>query len=463
MNKKFNVLGYAITLGLILYITEAVIFYFEFKEDYTFLESLLTKVPFYQVLSRLAILSGFLLFGLIVYNRIKEISFENQFPASRSSKNSGSTSDSNFLSGLAYQMRTPLNAILGFSELIKAQGQSKEITEKYLQQINQSSRYLLLLINNISEISKIESNEMNINRVACNINQILEEIYHDNNLKKSELLKSEIRIEIEENLSTENFNILCDPARLKQVLNSLIENSMDLTETRLIKIGYTFKNNGFVEFFVIDNGAGLSQERLDSILNRYNKLTDNQKMPFDGYVLRLAISKSLVKLLGGEIKAENKPIKGTAIYFTIPYLKVTVKSTEKSIEKKLISSNSINWSDRLILIAEDVDSNYIYLEELLRPTKIKLMWAKNGQEAVDMVKENPNIELVLMDILMPEMDGYQASKEIKSFRKDLPIIAQTACAIEGNEKSEQNMHFDSFLTKPIWSPQLLALVDKYIY
>ncbi len=463
MNKKFNVLAYAISIGLILYVAESIIFYFNNRANYSFLESLLTDVPLFQILSRLLILVGFIVFGFIVYGKIKEITFENEFPSSKVQKESAGRVEYNFLAGLSFQIRTPLNAIIGFSELLKKPGQSAETKEKYLDQINSSSKYLLLLINNISEIAKIESNELTINRIGCNISRIIEEQFHDSNLMKNELGKPGIDIEIKEVKAIESFNLLSDPIRLKQVLSSLIENSLYLPKTSLIKIGYSINNSGFVEFFVSDNGIGFQQERIESILSRYNKLTDNQNMPFDGYVLRLAISKSLIKLLGGDIKVESQEDKGTTVYFTIPYLKVLAKSPASPDPKVSVAASSINWSDRLILIAEDVDSNFIYLEELLRPTKIKILWAKNGKEAVEKVKANPGIELVLMDILMPEMDGYQASREIKAFRNDLPIIAQTACAIEGSEKSEQNRNFDSFLTKPIWSPQLLAAIDKYIY
>jgi signal transduction histidine kinase len=463
MDKKINVLAFAITVGLILYILDSVIFYLEFQNKYTFFQAFLTGAPFWEIFSRLLMLTGIIILGLIINGKIREFSSENIISKSKHSKVPHGQLDFNFLSSLSFQIRTPLNAIIGFSELLKIPNLSPESKDIYINHINSSSKYLLLLINNLSEISKIESNELTINRVESNITRIIEDHFPVFQARKAELGKPDISLVIETAGQNANLIILTDPERLKQVFNNLLENALINTENGVIKVGYSLKTNGFVEFHIKDTGRGFSQERLETIFDRYNKLTDNHNMPFDGSVLRLAISKSLVKLLGGEIWADSKIGQGTIIYFTIPNLKVAAKSKEDVPVKKETASNSRDWSDRHILIAEDVDSNYIYLEELLRPTRIKLLWAKNGKEAINLVNANPKIELVLMDILMPEMDGYQASREIKKIRKDLPIVAQTACVIEGNENNEDHMNFDSYLTKPIWSPQLISTIDKYIF
>jgi CheY-like chemotaxis protein len=391
---------------------------------------------------------------------MREVPKEDLFSSKKPYKATQGQMDFNFLSSLSFQIRTPLNAIIGFSELLKKPNISPESKEIYINHINSSSKYLLLLINNLSEISKIESNELTISREETNVNKIIEEDNLIFQSRKVELGKPEIALLTENINLTEPFYALTDPERLKQVMHNLLENALLNIDNGAIKLGYNVRGK-FLEFYVKDTGRGFSQERLESIFARYNKLTDNQNMPFDGSVLRLAVSKSLVKLLGGEIWADSKIGQGTVIYFTIPYEAIAGKTKEVPEIKKVVSSGTKDWSDRLILISEDVESNFIYLEELLRSTKIKILWAKNGKEAVEFVKTNPKIELVLMDILMPEMDGYQASKEIKLIRKDLPIVAQTACMIEGNEENAKN--FDSYLTKPIWAPQLLMSIEKYIF
>jgi signal transduction histidine kinase/CheY-like chemotaxis protein len=462
MDKKINVILYAIIIGILFYILDAVIFYLEFSKDYSFFQALLTNVPFWEVFGRLLVFTVVIIIGIIINGIIRESSSENQLLHPKPIKVPHGQLDFNFLSSLSYQIRTPLNAIIGFSELLKKPNLSPESKDIYVNHISSSSKYLLLLINNLSEISKIESNELTIVRSEANVNKIIGELYEVFQTRKEELGKPGISFVIEKVKLSEVFTVLTDPERFKQVLHNLLDNALLTTDKGIIKLGYSIKDNGILEFYVKDTGRGFSQERLETIFARYNKLTDNQNMPFDGSVLRLAISKSLVKLLGGEIWADSKLGQGTVIFFTLPYTQVITKPLEETVVKKVTTtSNTHDWSDRLILISEDVESNYIYLEELLRSTKVNILWAKNGKEAVEFVKTNPKIEMVLMDILMPEMDGYQASREIKKIRKELPIVAQTACMIEGNEENAKN--FDSYLTKPIWAPQLYSSIEKYIH
>ncbi len=233
-------------------------------------------------------------------------------------------------------------------------------------------------------------------------------------------------------------------------------------------MGYTLKENNLLEFYIKDTGKGISMDRIEIIFNRYKKLSDNHNQPFDGTALRMTISKSLVKLLGGKIWANSKQGQGSTFYFTLPFESIIasepieIKVEEKAspiIEKE---TQTTDWSKHTILIAEDVESNYIYLRELLRPTNAELIWAENGEEAVKEVKSNPKIDLILMDILMPEMDGYEASKNIKELRPKLPIIAQTAYSLEGGQDKAALENFDNYLIKPIWSPQLMTALSKYL-
>ncbi|MCB8995565.1 MAG: response regulator [Bacteroidales bacterium] len=462
MNKKFNAINLAIIIGLVLYFIEAFIFYILNTNSYSFAEAFITKVPLSDIYTRLLSIAGVIVLGIIVNGRIREIQIEKNFLKRTTRKTVSSKLDFAFLSSLSYQIRTPLNAIIGFSELLRKPNLSPESKDIYTNHINSSSKYLLLLVNNLSEISKIESNELEINRVDCNINRVIDEIYQVFQIRKEELGKSNISLVIEKVKISESFPVLTDPERLKHVLNNLLESAFIHTEEGMVKIGYTKREDGFIEFYVKDTGRGFSQERLEVIFERYNKLTDNDNMPFDGSLLRLAISKSLVKLLGGNIWADSKLGSGVSIYFTIPYMEVEAPAEEENRRVEPAKSEGVDWSDKQLLITEDIDSNFIYLEELLRPTKIKITWAKNGKQALDIVNNNPDIDIVLMDILMPEMDGYEASREIKKIRSHLPIIAQTAYLVEGSFQEEQNKNFDSYLIKPIWAPQLISSIEKYL-
>ncbi len=461
MKKKFNIIRFSITLGVIFYAVDTVLFYLTNGNEYTFIQALLPVDPISEIYSRLLLVSGIIIFGIILNGKFNELSVGKKYEQIQPQKTKRSTIDFSFLSSLSYQLRTPLNAIIGFSELLKKPGLTPDSKEIYIGHINSSSKYLLLLINNLSEISKIESNELSISRVETDVNRIIEELFQVFTIRKEEMGKSHVPIVIEKVRIKDSFNIMTDPERLKHVINNLLENALSQTESGMVKMGYVVKDNGFVEFFIKDSGKGYSQERLEIIFERYNKLTDNQNLPFDGSVLRLAISKSLVKLLGGEIWADSKPGQGATIYFTIPYMEVQTPK-EEVIVKKASATASRDWSEHTILIAEDVESNYIYLLELLRSTNIVILWAKNGLEAVKMAELNPKIELVLMDILMPEMDGYQAAKEIKKMRPELPIVAQTAYMIEDSTKSEDIKSFSSYLIKPIWAPQLISTLENFI-
>jgi two-component system sensor histidine kinase/response regulator len=461
MKKNFNLILIAAILGVVLFFLDTLLYFLLHSESITFGQSVFASGSISELYSRILMLTGLIIFAIIVKGKINELEFETKSTISQSGRIIHGHFDFNFLSSLSFQLRTPLNAIIGFSELLKKSDLTTDSKEVYLSHINSSSRYLLLLINNLSEISKIESNELGINRVETNVNSIIEELFQVFLARKKEMEKSNVQLMVEKINLSESFTILTDPERLKHVLNNLLENAFHQTEDGKVSLGYTKKDNGFIEFYVKDSGKGFSQQRLESIFERYNKLTDNRNLPFDGALLRMAISKSLVKLLGGDIRAVTKAGEGVTIYFTVPYMAVE-KPEAKSIFKNAIFSNTKDWSNHKILIAEDVDSNFVYLRELLKPTNIKILWAKNGKEAVAMVNKNPDIELILMDILMPEMDGYEAATEIKKTRPDMHIIAQTAHAVEDGAYNENKKNLDAYLIKPIWAPQLLAVLEKYL-
>ncbi len=460
MKQKYNVVLYVVIFSLVYYLADAVVFYLISADDQSFLNVLVTDVTVYQLFVRLLAFAGFALLGFLLTDKINSLYFENETLKLHSGKLLSGKFDTNFLSSLSYQIRIPLTAITGFAQLLKDPGLSPETRELYIRHINSSSNFLLLLINNLSDISKIEADELEIERKECEINKILDEIFDKFELRKVESGKSDLPFILKKGLENEEIKILTDPDRFRQVLTNLLENALKFTNEGSVEFGYTVKDNSFLEFYVMDSGHGFSVERMEVIFNRYNKLSDNENLPFNGFILRLAISKSLVKLLGGEIRAESTPENNTLIYFTLPYLEAA-ETTKVPLKKDDRKGDSQDWSDRHILIAEDVESNFIYLQEILKPTKINIIWAKNGKEALDVVRKNQKICLVLMDILMPEMDGYEATREIKKIRKDLPVIAQTAFLYEMAEGD--HVQFDEYLTKPIWSPQLISAVGRYIY
>jgi len=469
MNSKNKVILYAIIIGIILYLTDSVIYYFAFAEERTFMQVFITAVPFSEIYNRLLMVVGVIIFGFIVSGLISDLSLENEFLKHQpSAGDQGSKLDMSFTSSLSYQIRTPLNAIVGFSDLLKDPNLSAQSKQTYINHIHSSGNYLLQLINNIVDISKIEANKLEINNSECDVNELFDNISKYWEEKKKEIGKKDIEFRIEKSVKDTKFKIITDKERLNQALSNLLENGFKNTEEGYVEMGYILKENNLLEFYIKDTGKGISMDRIEIIFNRYKKLSDNHNQPFDGKALRMTISKSLVKLLGGKIWAKSKPGQGSTFYFTLPFESIIasepieIKVEEKTspiIEKK---TQTTDWSKHTILIAEDVESNYIYLRELLRPTNAELIWAENGEEAVKKVKSNPKIDLILMDILMPEMDGYEASKNIKELRPKLPIIAQTAYSIEGGQDKAVLENFDNYLIKPIWSPQLMTALSKYL-
>ncbi len=461
MSAKNKVIIFSVLLAVLFYFIDTLVYFLVFAEGNSFLEVFITAVPLIEIYNRLLLIAGLVLLGFISSGFISNLSLENEFLKNQTPGKSAGL-DSSFITGLSYQIRTPLNAIVGFSELLKDPNLSLQSKQTYINHIHSSGNYLLQLINNLSDITKIESRQMTISKSETKLNEMFDELFAYFGEQKKEMGKVDLKLEVVKGNNDPEYAVFVDRSHLKQVMSNLIENALKHTEEGLVEFGYKIKDKKLLEFYVKDTGQGFSMDRLESIFSRYNKLTDNQNQPFDSVALRLTISTSLVKLMGGHIRANSKPGQGSTFLFTLPFSDVEKKEGKSKASKPVRSkvSSEQNWENRNILIAEDVESNFIYLQELLKPTGAHLIWAKNGKEAVKNVKTDKKIDLVLMDILMPEMDGYEATREIKKMRPELPVIAQTAYSLEGGDNKEDVKRFDDFLIKPIWSPQLIEAIEK---
>ncbi len=462
INPKNRIIVSSIIIAIIFYFLDAVIYYLVFAEGNTFLQTFITAVPLNEIYNRLILFMGIMMAGFIGSGFIGEIGLENEFLKQQQPSNTNDV-DTEFITGLSYQIRTPLNAIVGFSELLKDPNLSAQSKQTYINHIHSSGSYLLQLINNISDISKIDSDQMVIEKSNIRINELFDELMIYFRARKREFGRQDIELKISKHKNDQDFVIQTDGEKLKQVLTNLLEIAYKSTEEGFIELGYTLKEKNMVEMYVRDTGKGFSTQRLEAIFNRYNKLSSNHNQPFDGVALRLSISKSLVRLLGGEIRAVSKPGHGNVFYFTLPHepVKVEAENSISDPDSAIPDEEEGKWNKHTLLIAEDVESNFIYLQELLRPTGANIIWAKNGIEAVKIMEENKRVELILMDILMPEMDGYEAAKRINEIRPGIPVIAQTAYSLERDKNREEIKYFDHFLIKPIWSPQLLNTLEEY--
>jgi signal transduction histidine kinase/CheY-like chemotaxis protein len=365
-----------------------------------------------------------------------------------------------FLANMSHEIRTPMNAIVGFADLLSEPDLTFIRRIEFIKHINNSSNALLALINDIIDISKIEASQLGIVKRECKINKILEELY----ISFREIKASQYNENIELRFSSLPYEVvtLTDAIRIRQILWNLIGNALKFTEMGYVEFGCSLNQQQMLQFFVKDTGIGLSEDQIPIIFDRFRKATyaNNSKL-YRGAGLGLAISKSLVHLLGGEIWVTSVVDKGSIFYFTIPYQPVESNLNTSETMNKAVRKD-YDWQNKVILIAEDEETNYRYLEEVLRKTKVKIIWAKDGKNAVELAKMNDNINLVLMDIKMPVMNGYDATKQIKLMYQQLPVISQTAYAMAGESEKSLEAGCDDYIAKPINGQRLLAMINKYL-
>ncbi len=365
-----------------------------------------------------------------------------------------------FLSNMSHEIRTPMNAIIGFSNLLSDTDITNDERKEFIELIDSNSNSLMNLIEDIIDISKIEAGQLIIKKTKTPVNKIFSELYNSFNQIKNEKDKTNIELRLNLANKEKDFTIITDPHRFKQILSNLLDNAVKFTEKGFIEFGYSINNQSYLQFYVKDTGIGIPNDKMNIIFDRFRQVDGSNTRKYGGTGLGLAISKNLVELLGGKMWLESQIDKGTTFYFTLPY-----NPAEKAVEKTQIITKHKKkyiWNNKIILIAEDTVSNYQFLEAALRKTKANLLWAQDGKEAVDMCKANDKINLILMDIQMPVLNGYKAARQIRQFRKDLPIIAETAFAMSGDREKSLEAGCDDYIAKPIKIAELLEKIDKWL-
>lgn len=368
---------------------------------------------------------------------------------------------SSFLANMSHEIRTPLNAIIGFSQLLSEDEIPNDLKAKYYKLIDSNSKHLLDLIEDIIDISKIESGQITINQSYFNVNEFFKEIHLNfkETLKQHEK-EEDVRLMMKLPIKSEGIFINSDRQRIKQVLDNLLGNALKFTKKGNIIMGYRMLDNSRLEFYVSDSGIGIHKEQQGIIFKRFHQLNIVRNSKAKGTGLGLAISKNIVELLGGQIAVESDFGKGATFSFTLPY-KMDFDHQNIVKPRKNIPA-FLDWSEKVILLAEDEESNYIFMKEALRRTKVQLIWVENGKEALDVLASDEKIDLVLMDIQMPEMDGYQALAKIKELGYQIPVIAQTAFAMVEDKEKLMAKGFDSYIAKPIQINILLETISEFL-
>jgi PAS domain S-box-containing protein len=360
-----------------------------------------------------------------------------------------------FLANMSHEIRTPMNGIMGFAELLKEPKLTGEEQQLFIEMIEKSGERMLNIINDLINISKIESGQMDVHYSETNINEQLEFLF---NFFKLEAKQKKLQLIVNCPLSNSQSVITTDKEKVYAILTNLIKNALKFTKSGSIEYGYQFAENKLI-FYIKDTGIGIPQNKQNNILERFVQASPGITGGHEGAGLGLAISKAYVEMLGGEIWIESEEGKGTCFYFTLPGL---IKPEIDSAEVKNVSrSDDHELMDATVLIAEDDDISLMYLTYILKNGCLRLIVAKTGTEAVEFCSTNNDIALVLMDISMPDMDGYTASKLIKKFRPALPIIAQTGFALD-EEKEKYSDTFDDYITKPIKIDELKQKMKKYL-
>lgn len=364
---------------------------------------------------------------------------------------------SSFLANMSHEIRTPVNGIIGFAELLKDATLSLEEREEYLGIIKQSGNQLLTLVNDIIDISKIEANQLTVNMENFSLNLLLEELQK---IFKQQIEQSgkNISLEFQKGLEYEKDEIKTDPFRLRQILTNLLTNAVKFTQKGTISFGYRIReDNEHIEFYVKDSGVGIPELQQDFIFKRFAQVNSEEKHHMKGTGLGLAITKGILEILNGSIAVESKPGSGTIFRFQLPFIQAEQSKFKKTKKQHVMN---YNWGNKTLLIVEDDHINYKYLEITLLRTKVKVIRAHDGQQAVELCQKHPEIDVVLMDIQLPVFDGYKATRKIKSFRADLPIIAQTANAMDDDEEKCLKAGCDDYLTKPISHQVLFDLLEN---
>jgi len=361
-----------------------------------------------------------------------------------------------FLANMSHEIRTPMNGILGFAQLLREPDLTGEERQNFLGIMEKSGARMLNIITDIVSISKIESGQMEVSISDTNVNEQIEFIH---NFYKPEVEQKGMQLIAKNTLLSKEAIIKSDREKIYAILTNLVGNATKFSHTGSIEFGYE-KKGKYLEFFIKDSGVGIADDKKELIFTRFRQGSESLTRNYEGAGLGLSISKAYVEMLGGKIWVESELGNGSTFYFTIPY------NAEK--EPEIITKEPVSTGDKdgliknlKILIAEDDESSEMFLSTALTKFDKELLIARTGVEAVEICRNNPDIDLVMMDMRMPDMDGYEATRQIREFNKDVVIIAQTAYGLLGDRQKAIEAGCTDYISKPINITLLKAIIQKH--
>ncbi len=365
---------------------------------------------------------------------------------------------SSFLANISHEIRTPLNAVIGFSNLLLSNDISAEAKEEYIDHINRNSEKLLQIIGDIIDLSRLESSQIEITYEETSLNEIIGEIM------------AEVRKSLSRNEKPIVLNVRCQPAAgtdliftdrvwLKRVINHLMDNAVKFTLEGSIEFSYVVENANII-FRIKDTGIGIDRANLNRIFEEFSQEKDGHRRPFEGLGVGLTLAKEVIERMGGKIFVESEKGVGSEFSFTIPYRPAGRSGIKARFHEPV--SSPVNWTSKKCLLVDDNKDVLLYLNRILLDTGVGIITARSGPEALEIIRRIPDIDVILLDMQMPGMNGIEATREIRKIRKNLPIIAQTAFIFEDDRDIIIEAGCDACLIKPIRKDHLLSAMASFI-
>jgi len=367
---------------------------------------------------------------------------------------------SSFLANMSHEIRTPLNGILGFTELLKTPHLSANSKQKYLSLIEKGGMRLLGIINDLIDISRIESGLTTVVSSQCNIKEQVEYVY---NLLKPEVVRKGMQMTIQLNMSESESLILSDREKIYAILTNLVKNAIKYSNKGTIDIGCNLRSakvNKEILFSIKDTGIGIPKEKQEIIFNRFEQVDSEHTQKIEGTGLGLSIAKAYVELLGGNIWVESEPGLGSTFYFTLPY--TVAKVIETPIDDNTANEIKFQQVKKLkILIVEDDETSAMLLELILKDYCSGFLYAESGLDAVNIYKKNPDIDLIMMDLNLPIMSGFEATRQIRAMSNEVIIISQSAHIFESDIAKAMKCGCNGFIEKPLKRTMVNELLLKH--
>lgn len=355
---------------------------------------------------------------------------------------------------MSHEIRTPMNGIMGFSIMLADPSLPDETRESYVKIVNSSCDQLLHIVNDIIDISKIEAGQIDLTEVSFDLKELFDEVFSFYSASAQEN-GVEFYIKPLSGVMSDNGWLISDRIKLRQILDNFLSNAVKFTHSGTITLTCELID-GFLQFEIKDTGIGIESDLLNAIFERFRQIETTFTKNYGGTGLGLSIAKAYVEKLGGNIWVQSEFGKGSSFFFKLPY-KPAIRVEMK--EKQALKNYSLK-GEMTLLIVEDEEINWLYLHEILK-TRVNTIHAVNGKQALEYLKQHPEIEIVLMDIKLPDINGLELTKIIKSINSEIIVIAQTAFALSGDREKALDAGCSGYITKPVKSEDLLKLISFY--